>query len=114
MAPSAVSQIETGRRSPSSASVIKLAGALGVEAGELFPKGQSPLPLEELQRAGINEGEAFFVPLEEGEEDTVTLQIYYVRLLKDGAQVLQAVREASPEEEASMRKQLEKSGRSRE
>jgi transcriptional regulator with XRE-family HTH domain len=38
MAPSAVSQIETGRRSPSSTSVMKLAGALGVEPGELYPK----------------------------------------------------------------------------
>jgi len=43
MAPSAVSQIETGKRSPSSSSVMKLAQALGVEAGELFPKAQMPL-----------------------------------------------------------------------
>jgi transcriptional regulator with XRE-family HTH domain len=50
MAPSAISQIETGRRSPSSTSVIKLADALGVEAGELFPKGQLPLPLDLEQR----------------------------------------------------------------
>jgi transcriptional regulator with XRE-family HTH domain len=116
MAPSAVSQIETGKRTPSSASVAKLAEGLGVEAGALFPKkAQSPLPLEEQQRADIGDvGEAFFVPLEDGEEeDTVTLQIYYVRLLKDGEPILQAVREASPEERASMRK-LEKTGRTRE
>jgi transcriptional regulator with XRE-family HTH domain len=50
MAPSAVSQIETGKRSPSSNSVIKLAEALGVEVGELFPKGQAPLPFEDDQR----------------------------------------------------------------
>jgi transcriptional regulator with XRE-family HTH domain len=48
MAPSAVSQIETGKRTPSSTSVIKLAAALGVEVGELYPKDFSPrLPLEE-------------------------------------------------------------------
>lgn len=48
MAPSAVSQIETGKRTPSSTSVIKLAAALGVEVGELYPKDLSPrLPLEE-------------------------------------------------------------------
>jgi DNA-binding XRE family transcriptional regulator len=44
MAPSAVSQIETGKRVPSSASVLKLAGALGVDVGELYPKAQNPLP----------------------------------------------------------------------
>lgn len=46
MAPSAVSQIETGKRTPSSTSVLKLAAALGVEVGDLYPKGQAPLPLE--------------------------------------------------------------------
>lgn len=50
MAPSAVSQIETGKRTPNSASVIKLAEALGVEVGALFPKGQPPLPLESEER----------------------------------------------------------------
>jgi transcriptional regulator with XRE-family HTH domain len=49
MSPSAVSQIETGKRVPSSASVVKLAGALGVEVGELYPKAQSPLPFEDNQ-----------------------------------------------------------------
>ena len=48
MAPSAVSQIETGKRIPSSASVIKLAEALGVEVGDLYPKNLAPpLPLED-------------------------------------------------------------------
>ena len=51
LAPSAVSQIETGRRNPSSMSVMKLADALGVEVGELYPnKAQAPLPLEESER----------------------------------------------------------------
>jgi transcriptional regulator with XRE-family HTH domain len=48
LAPSAVSQIETGKRSPTSMSVMKLAAALGIEAGELYPKkAQAPLPLEQ-------------------------------------------------------------------
>jgi transcriptional regulator with XRE-family HTH domain len=46
MAPSAVNQIENGKRSPSANSLNKLAGALGVEVRELFPLGQAPLPLE--------------------------------------------------------------------
>jgi transcriptional regulator with XRE-family HTH domain len=47
MAPSAISQIETGKRSPHSASVIKLAAALECEVAELYPKPpQAPLPLE--------------------------------------------------------------------
>lgn len=47
MAPSAVSQIETGKRTPSSVSVVKLAEALGVSVGDLYPKAQAPLPLEQ-------------------------------------------------------------------
>ncbi len=46
LAPSAVSQIETGRRTPSSASVLKIAEGLGVGVGELYPKVQPRLPLE--------------------------------------------------------------------
>lgn len=46
MAPSAVSQIETGKRNPSSTSVVKLAEALGAEVGELFPKAQAPFPFD--------------------------------------------------------------------
>jgi transcriptional regulator with XRE-family HTH domain len=48
MAVSGVSQIENGHRNPNSATLIKLAGALGVEVADLFPKGQAPLPLEEV------------------------------------------------------------------
>jgi transcriptional regulator with XRE-family HTH domain len=44
MSPSAVSQIETGRRSPTAASMAKLARALEVEVRDLFPLGQAPLP----------------------------------------------------------------------
>ncbi len=44
MAPSAVNQIENGKRSPSANSLTKLAKALGVEVRDLFPLGQAPLP----------------------------------------------------------------------
>jgi transcriptional regulator with XRE-family HTH domain len=44
MAPSAVSQIETGRRSPNTGSLAKIAKALEVEVVDLFPKGQASLP----------------------------------------------------------------------
>ena len=51
MAVSAVNQIENGKRSPSAASLIKLATALGVEVADLFPKVEAPLwsdePVEE-------------------------------------------------------------------
>ncbi len=51
MAPSAVSQIETGKRSPNSVSVMKLAEALGCEVADLYPKAlQARLPLEETER----------------------------------------------------------------
>jgi transcriptional regulator with XRE-family HTH domain len=48
MAPSTVSQIETGKRSPSSISVVKLADALGVEVGDLFPLVQASFAFEDL------------------------------------------------------------------
>jgi len=44
MAPSAVNQIENGKRSPSAASLTKLAEALGVEVRDLFPLEQPRLP----------------------------------------------------------------------
>src|SRR5215203_295452 len=47
MAPSAVSQIETGKRNPNSGSLAKIAKALEVEVRDLFPKVQAPLPLED-------------------------------------------------------------------
>jgi transcriptional regulator with XRE-family HTH domain len=50
MAPSAVSQIETGRRSPNTGSLAKIAKALEVEVVDLFPKGQASLPNFEDER----------------------------------------------------------------
>lgn len=44
--PSAISQIENGRRSPNSETLVKLARALKVEVADLFPKGHAPLPFE--------------------------------------------------------------------
>ena len=106
MAPSAISQIETGKRSPHSVSVIKLAEALGCEVGDLYPKVPSQLSLDEHPP-----GEAFFVPLplEEGEEEeTVTFRVYYVRLLEGDEPILEAMREASADEVAQLRQRLEK------
>ncbi len=57
MAVSGISQIETGVRSPSAATLRKLARAFGVEVADLFPKAQAPLPLEDVGR-GIIAAEA--------------------------------------------------------
>jgi transcriptional regulator with XRE-family HTH domain len=46
MGVSSVSQIETGVRNPSAATLWKIAAALDVEMADLFPKAQSPLPLD--------------------------------------------------------------------
>src|SRR5215203_7184385 len=45
--PSIISLIENGKRNPSTATLAKIAGALGVEVVDLFPIVQAPLPLEE-------------------------------------------------------------------
>jgi transcriptional regulator with XRE-family HTH domain len=88
MAPSAISQIETGRRSPHSASVIKLAAALECEVADLYPKApQAPLPLE-LHPSG----EAYFVEPEKDEEpDVVTLRLHVWRELEKDDAFLQKV-----------------------
>ena len=44
--PSIISLIENGKRNPSTATLAKIAGALGVEVVDLFPKAQAQLPLE--------------------------------------------------------------------
>ncbi len=44
MGVSGISQIETGVRNPSAVTLAKIAEALGVGVGDLYPKGQSPLP----------------------------------------------------------------------
>jgi transcriptional regulator with XRE-family HTH domain len=46
MGTSGISQIETGARNPSAATLSKIAEALGVEVRDLFPLGQAPLPLD--------------------------------------------------------------------
>jgi transcriptional regulator with XRE-family HTH domain len=47
LAPSVISQIENGKRDPSARTLRKLADALEVEVGDLFPKAQVPLPLND-------------------------------------------------------------------
>ncbi len=55
MAVSGISQIETGVRSPSAATLRKLARAFGVEVADLFPKAQAPLQLDLEERGGASE-----------------------------------------------------------
>jgi transcriptional regulator with XRE-family HTH domain len=91
--PSTVNQIETGARRPNTRTLEKLAAVLGVEVSDLFPKAQSPLPLEDRPRApGIEVGKAYFVEPEPGEElDIVTLRLYVWRELEHDDPLLQKV-----------------------
>jgi transcriptional regulator with XRE-family HTH domain len=45
--PSTVNQLETGTRRANMRTLEKLAGVLGVEVADFFPKDQAPLPLED-------------------------------------------------------------------
>lgn len=45
--PSGISQIETGRRNPSAATLQRIAEALSVGVGELYPKAEPRLPLDD-------------------------------------------------------------------
>ena len=122
MAPSAVSQIETGKRTPSSASVMKLAAALSVEVGELYPKGARQLSLEAIptfSREDLSEAElANLEAVLRGEkpqaaiedtDETVTLRIYYVRLMDENDRLLRKIRELESQN-ASLTEQLTKAG----
>lgn len=56
--PSTVNQIETGARQPNTRTLEKLASVLGVDVSDLFPKAQTPLPLENgklIDRADVQE-----------------------------------------------------------
>jgi transcriptional regulator with XRE-family HTH domain len=107
--PSTVSQIETGARRANTRTLERLAAALGSEVADLFPLEQPRLP--EL----VPSGQAYFVPLEEGEEeDTITLRLHYVRLFENGEEVVRAMRPATSAETHEMRQRLAKSGRPRE
>jgi len=52
--PSIISLIENGKRNPSTNTLAKIAGALGVEAADLFPKAPAPSP--ELPFIGLEDG----------------------------------------------------------
>jgi transcriptional regulator with XRE-family HTH domain len=122
MAPSAVSQIETGKRTPSSASVMKLAAALSVEVGDLYPKGARQLSLEaiptfsreDLSEAGLANLEAVLrgenpPAFIEDTDETVTLRIYYVHLMDENDRLLRKIRELE-RQNASLTEQLTKAG----
>ena len=107
MAPSAISQIETGRRSPNTGSLEKIAKALEVEVVDLFPLEQPRLPEWALR----SPGEGYFVEPEDGEEEeTVTLRINWVRLMDERERLMQKVRELE-QQNAVLAEQLEKAGR---
>jgi transcriptional regulator with XRE-family HTH domain len=92
LTPSAVSQIETGKRTPSSSSVMKLAAGLGCEVGDLYPKDLSPrLPLE--PSGAVSQPRA-----RSGAEGNLTIEI------------LQGVRDGRITVEAAVH-QLEQAGR---
>ena len=78
---------------------------------EAFLEERRGIPLAEREplEPGIEVVGAFFVPVEEGEEQTV--EFHYVRLFEEGEPILKAMRKATPDEEAAMRKELEKAGR---
>jgi len=82
MSPSAVSQIETGRRSPTAASMSKLAAALEVEVAALFPLAQAPLP----------------DPVQERREDVLDLALEAAR--RQAIQDIQAANRAASSERA--------------
>src|SRR5215207_9531912 len=72
LAPSVISQIETGKRNPSAGTLTKLAEALGVEVRDLFPLEQPRLPEslafeDVLAQAGVA---TRWVALPDGEWDT--------------------------------------------
>ena len=54
---SVISEIETGKRKPNTRTLEKLATALEVEVGDLFPKGQRPLPFEAYEASVAAAGE---------------------------------------------------------
>ncbi len=108
MDPATLNRLERGTGNPNLKTLERVAEALGIEVVDLFPKEQPRLP--EL----VPPGQAYFVPLEEGEEeDTVTLRLYTVRLMDERDRLLQEVRRLE-REKAAMRQELEKSGRTRE
>jgi len=78
---------------------------------EAFLEERRGIPLAEREplEPGIEVVGAFFVPVEEGEEQRV--EFHYVRLFEGGEPILKAMRKATPDEEAAMRQELEKAGR---
>jgi transcriptional regulator with XRE-family HTH domain len=57
LAPSVISQIENGKRDPTARTLRKLAEALSVEVGDLFPKGQAAPSPEQPDFNGLLEEE---------------------------------------------------------
>jgi transcriptional regulator with XRE-family HTH domain len=67
--PSGISQIETGRRNPSAATLQRIAEALEVEVRDLFPLAQAPL----LDPSDDDSPETFYMKMPAAEFDAVRL-----------------------------------------
>jgi excisionase family DNA binding protein len=78
---------------------------------EAFLEERRGIPLAEREplEPGIEVVGSFFVPVEEDEKQTA--EFHYVRLFEGGEPILKAMRKATPDEEAAMRQELEKAGR---
>jgi transcriptional regulator with XRE-family HTH domain len=70
---SAISQIETGRRNPNSATLIKLARALEVEVRDLFPLAQPPLDFDATDLETVEEIDALARQLRPAAKEAVEL-----------------------------------------
>jgi transcriptional regulator with XRE-family HTH domain len=74
MGTSGISQIETGARNPSAATLSKIADALGVEVRDLFPLEQRPLPDFERERRVAARGDAVSAVLDSTRSQENTAQ----------------------------------------
>ena len=83
--PSIISLIENGKRNPSTATLAKIAGALGVEVVDLFPKGgrsSSELSFEELMEAERRGGATDADLLEEYEAVTRNYRLAFRKAIE--------------------------------
>ncbi|MDP8953308.1 MAG: helix-turn-helix transcriptional regulator [Actinomycetota bacterium] len=82
-----VNQIESGKRNPSTRTLEKLAEALDVEVGQLFPKEQASLPFEEADEEALEERrvQAFLAAYPSEEERAAHIE-HVARLLANYAE----------------------------
>jgi transcriptional regulator with XRE-family HTH domain len=92
-----VNQIESGKRNPSTATLVKLARALDVEVADFFPKAQAPLSFEDIADEEDRQGDVLeerraqdFVQQHPHEEERaeflaqiVSVHAHYNKLFRD-------------------------------